>query len=364
MGVSDKYLKVIRWGFSSALVVLCGGLFLVSTNQLVKNIFDRFRPKLEKELAIPLGHPLVIGPYKGLRPWGIAIGSTELQSGANDESTARFSGLSIKYAPIASLLNWQPVLVIRPKGTSLNLVPNQNGSYWVMGETDSQPPNFGLIVKLLDPARIKLKPSDVELLAVTNSFLKIKDKQINGSIQLNFPGNGKFFLKGKGYWDRFDLQARARLQNIKLDSINDALVSNYQLTAQGKLDGDIQIQARDTVVTCDGVVALENFTLRRSSTKEAISSSKSSINCHKDKITIPVSQWEYGPWRSSLQGLIDFNQRQQNLFNIKSFIRLEDVEGPGLAVTAQLPFRLNKDHFELGNLLADFELKPFPLSPI
>ena len=144
MGVRDKSLKVIRWGLAGTLIVFSGSLVLTATDRFVAGIYDRFRSELEREISKPLGHPLLIGPYKGLRPWGIAIGETEIGTGLKDASTAQFSGITIKYAPIASLINWRPVAVISPKGTHFNLRANQEGSYWVLGSTDQKPPNVAL----------------------------------------------------------------------------------------------------------------------------------------------------------------------------------------------------------------------------
>ncbi|WP_320667795.1 translocation/assembly module TamB domain-containing protein [Prochlorococcus sp. MIT 1307] len=359
----DKSLKVIRWGALGTLIVVGGTLIWNSTDRFVEGIFEGLRPELEKELSKPLGHPLVIGPYKGLRPWGIAIGPTELKAGLEDESTAKFSGLVIKYAPLASLFNWRPVAVISPKGTYLNLRPNKSGALWVAGPTDEPTPNIALWLLLQDPARVFIQPSNLELTATSNTFFKLKEKMVTGSLQLGLPDNGKFFLKGSGSWEKFALQVRARLSKVKLKPFQSIFSARSGFQAQGQLNGDLQVKAEESGLKCKGGITLVDFIMQGGSFENPLSASKATIRCNDSQALFPESQWKYGPWVTSITGQIPLNTGTLHV-GIDSSIRLKGVDSSEMNVKAMLPFSFTSEGLRTGELLADFDLKPFPLVPI
>ena len=82
---SSKRLK--RWGLAGTFVALGGVLVWSGTDLLIGRTISRFSPRIEKKLSDSLGHPLEIGDYRGLRPWGVALGRTRLFPGKNDPSS-------------------------------------------------------------------------------------------------------------------------------------------------------------------------------------------------------------------------------------------------------------------------------------
>ena len=131
MGEQLKSLIRRKWRLGVPLILLGGSLGWVCADRLVGVAFERVKPHIERGLAKPLARPITIGVYRGLRPWGISIDKTEFLSGKKDYSTAKFSGLDIKFAPISSLFNWRPVIVIKPYGSTVSLRTNENGKYFV-----------------------------------------------------------------------------------------------------------------------------------------------------------------------------------------------------------------------------------------
>ena len=364
MGVRDKSLKVIRWGFVGTLIIASGASLFIATNRLVAGIFDRFRFELERELSVPLGHPLVIGPYKGLRPWGLAIGETRIKAGSKDSSSVQFSELTIKYAPIASFLNWRPVAVVSPKGARVVLHANHDGSFWVLGPTDQTPPNIAIWLRLKDPAKISVTSSNNHLTATSNSFFKLSEKQVSGSIQLSFPDRGTVLLKGNGFWDRFDMKARARLKNVRLKPLKSLFLRQPDLNAKGKLQGDLQISIREGDVDCKGGMTLHNFILNGGPFTNSLTSQKASITCSRQQVLFPLSKWEYGPLTTSFSAEIPLHKRSQLELAINSSVGLKGVSSSGLYVNAKLPLTISSQGIKTGELLANLNLKTFPLSPI
>ena len=121
---SSKRLK--RWGLAGTFAALGGVLIWSGADLLVDRTISRFSPQIEKTLSNSLGHPLIIGSYRGLRPWGVELGPTRLLPGIKDSSSVNISNLTIKFAPFASLFNWQPVAIFNPKGTEIILSKNDS----------------------------------------------------------------------------------------------------------------------------------------------------------------------------------------------------------------------------------------------
>ncbi len=364
MGARSKYLKIIRFGLGGTLVFTGGAFAWMATDRLVEGLFNRFRPQLEKEFSKPLGHPLKIGPYKGLRPWGIAIGSSRLNAGLNDDSTATFAGLHFKFAPIASLFNLRPVAVIRPKGTIVNLRPNENGSYWVLGPTDDKPPNINLSIQLDEPAKIYVDPANIHLTAIARTSLALVEKKISGSVQVGLPNKGSFFLKGQGYWDRLELRTRARFNQVTIEPFQKAFLKAGDFQAAGILDGDIQLSLRDDQLNCRGALSMADFKLKGRKLEYPFLSRNTSIRCNKSQIQLEESNWDYGPWRASFAGNLPLNKDQKTNLGIETTLRLKEVNNSQLDIKAKLPLNFEGGSLNYGELVADLDLKPFPLSPI
>ena len=85
-----------------------------------------FRPDLERAFR-SLGHPLTIGPYEGLRPWGMALGPSRALLSAEDRSELSLAGLEVRLAPLASLRRLQPVVQLTLHKLRGQLEANREG---------------------------------------------------------------------------------------------------------------------------------------------------------------------------------------------------------------------------------------------
>ena len=158
---SSKTLK--RWGLTGTFVALGGVLIWSGVDLLVNRTISRFSPQIEKTLSNSLGQPLKIGSYRGLRPWGVELGPTKLLQGVKDSSSVDISTLKVKFAPLASLFNWQPVAIFNPKGTEIILRKNDTGSFWVIPQSEnSKQVNIQLRLNLKGSTKILFNHGDKE----------------------------------------------------------------------------------------------------------------------------------------------------------------------------------------------------------
>ena len=91
---------------TGGVVAGCWGL-----DRAAADLVARLTPSLETSISRPLGHPIELGEYRGLLPWGVAIGRSRILPAEQDRSQVSVSGLTIRFDPIASLRHWKPVPV-------------------------------------------------------------------------------------------------------------------------------------------------------------------------------------------------------------------------------------------------------------
>ncbi len=364
MGVRFRSLKALRYGLVTIVVVAGGTFTWVIADRAVSKVYQKVRPYLEQTLSKPLGHPLLIGGYRGLRPWGIAIGSTQIKPGLRDESRVTIAGMTIKLAPIASLLNFRPVAVITPQDLKVNLRPNENGQYWVLGPTKGNAPNLGLRLRLLEPAKVLISNSQLQFTVAGNTAFQLANKRVSGSIRLGLPNQGSLMLKGNGHWDRPDVNIRARLNQIELASLNGILPEQEDVETKGKFGGDFQLAIGNGRLDCKGGMNLTDFSIKGGALKNTLSSQDVVLRCNKDLIKLRPSEWSYGPWLASLGAQLPIDVRKTLTLDLVTSLKLRDVNTSGLKVNASLPISFERERFTLGSLSADLNLEGFPLAPI
>ncbi len=364
MGVRLKPLVKTKWWLTGGIIIIGGALGLYGVDRVVSSRFEGLRSSLEKDLSVSLGHPLRVGPYKGLRPWGLSVGSTEVLEGVNDKSKATFASLKIAFAPIASLRNWRPVLSINPRGTNISLAKNENGSYWTLGVSNktAATPKFAVQIKLIEPAQIRFEQANITVTATGDTLLNFSSKTVVGNILVGLPNRGRLRLKGKSRWDLLEMQASASLKKIRLNSLKKLIPGASSFDLKGQLFGDLKLTFWKGRMSCRGGMNLRDFYLKGGAVKEELTTSKVNLNCNNGKLNLPLSEWNYGAWTGSLEGRgIRSNSSGFDL-GISSIVGLKSFKESVLNLSVELPLKFNNGRLNLGKVESEISLKSFPLS--
>ena len=178
MGSTGKSAMAPRVVISGlGLTVVAAAAVWITADRLIARAVNGLRPSLEQQLSVPLGHPIEIGPYRGLGLDGIGIGPIKILPGTKDASTLRVQKLSLGIDPLSSIRHLRLVVVARLKGTNVSLSRNQQGQFWVPGPR----PNgeflhrVDLRVRLIDPAQIRVEPSDLQLSLAGATRLRLNE---------------------------------------------------------------------------------------------------------------------------------------------------------------------------------------------
>tara|TARA_B100000700_G_scaffold329032_1_gene448965 strand:- start:820 stop:4791 length:3972 start_codon:yes stop_codon:yes gene_type:complete len=360
MGVNLKKLKPSRKSIITSLALLSvGGVFFAS-DRIIAQIYESQRSTIESILSKPLGHPLRLGIYKGLRPFGIAIGKTRILQGLEDSSSATFSGFNLKIAPLSSLIKWRPVLIITPFQSKLNLEQNEEGSFWALGSNEGKPPRLDLHLQLLEPVDLYLKDSNLKIKTIGNIQIMFHEKKASGFLNFKFPNKGGFGVSGKGNWNKLDFNSRIRVKDFNLALIDK--ITKYK--TDGIINGNFQIGLEKKGAFCSGELNLANFTLTSEEIANSISTENTSLNCKDNILNLSKSQWKFGPWLASLKARIPIEDKNKMNLSVKAILGLEDANESNLDVNAQIPISIKEKNILLGDLNANLKLNPFPLNVI
>jgi len=167
------------WLGRLALVAGLGVGAFALADQLAGALYGQMQWRLAYQLSQVMGHPLELGAYRVLRPWGLEVGASRFRPGLDNPSTLAAERISVGLNPLASLREWAPVLQLHIWGARARLRPNSQGALWQLGHqaAGGKPPRLGLEIHLGDPAHVRLEPSGLalQLQGHTNIWLQRRD---------------------------------------------------------------------------------------------------------------------------------------------------------------------------------------------
>ena len=311
MGSTGKGAMAPRVVISGlGLTVVAGAAIWLTADRLIEGAVNGLRPSLEQQLSLPLGHPIEIGPYRGLGLDGIGIGPIKILPGTKDASTVRVQQLSLGIDPLSSIRHLRLVVVARLKGANVNLSRNQQGQFWVPGPRPKGefPHRVDLRVRLVDPAQIRVEPADLQLSLAGATRLRLNEKWADGGFQIALPDRGSVTLKGRAHWDRPEFLLTTRLKQIRLNRLQGLLPMAEPIQLRGQVGGDLSFGWNRGQTSCDGGVSVLGVKVSGQPLQHALASRQLRLHCDDDRLTIPRSEWRYGPYRASLGGRFQLNQ--------------------------------------------------------
>ena len=173
---------------------IAAGVCVVSGFQLLDRtavrVVDQLRQPLQTSISASLGHPVELGEYRGLRPWGIALGSMQVPATELDRSSLQLDELQVRFHPLASLLQWRPVVQLRLNGFKARLHRQDDGRYWRFGSPapSQEPlPNLDLRVALPRAAQVELVSTGEQLLLEGRGSVLLRQARFRGAARLRWP---------------------------------------------------------------------------------------------------------------------------------------------------------------------------------
>ena len=303
----------IPWRLTAVLVGggVAGALALVFlADRLLEGLYESWRPRLEQQVGRVMGHPLELGPYRGVGADGLRIGPSRFLAGAEDGSTASAASLHVLLDPLASWRRGLLVLDISLGGARADLRPNARGQLWELGRLPpgGEPPPLELRFRLprqgdvalhgrgagQTPWRLRLA-GQVELLP--------RQRRLQGRARLESPeGPGSALLVGGGNWQRRRWGVDVLAQRAPLQPFQRLLPRSVRL--QGHADGRLSLVLERGALRCGGQLQLRDVRWRQAGLAGPIAADRLPVTCAADRLLLAPSAWRHRDWRGQVSGVL------------------------------------------------------------
>ena len=260
-------------------------------------------PRLERSLSKVLGQPVDLGPYRGLRPWGLALGPSSIEPRGESRSQLNTRGVIVKLAPLASLHAGTLQVRLELEQPSLRLRPNSRGQYWRLGRRDpaSPPPRLGVGIVLRQPASVEFAPNGSRWLLQGTSLIEPHRRQVLVRSSLQRQGSaaaGTLALKLDGQWRTPSWRARLDLQQLAISDLVGILPEGPRPRLPGRLDGQLELQIGRGRPSCQGTVLVQGALSGGNGFEQA------RLRCSQQSLRLEPSTLRLGQWKATTQAQV------------------------------------------------------------
>ena len=282
-----------------------------SLDRLAAHVYGLQRPRLERQLGRVMGHPLQLGAYAGLRPWGLQVGTSRFLPGVDNPSTLAARSVILGLDPLRSLLQRAWVLRIDVQRAELALRPNSRGSYWELGrfKPGQEPPRLGLQIRLVEPAAIRLLRPEQPVQAFGlrgGAELQLWRRALTLQARLSPAEGGQLRVRGAFNWRQRSLALQLQPHRLPLQSTLALLPQGLQRQLQGRVQGlwqgHLQVQRRPGVTGCQGQVQLRQWRWRLPGLAQPLTGAPLALRCNATGIALDPASLRLAGWTGRLQG--------------------------------------------------------------
>ncbi len=292
------------------------------SDHLARWAYESWRPRLQVLIGRGLGHPVQLGPYEGLRPWGLTIGPSRVLSGPADRSNLRLDGVGVNLDPLASLAERALVLDLRPRGAQLNLIPNAKGQLWVFGPAGAkQPPRLTLNLLLEKPARLQLGSSALDLKVQGRAGVRLHRRSIDWRATARpraqatagaASSNGRALVRGSANWSSGAVKVGLDLRRWDLAPLVSLIPRARPPRLQslkGTADGRLQLTRGSGSTSCRGSLRLGELELRDPLLPAPLQARRLAVACRGQQILLKGDPWQMANWRGTVRGSLEPGNR-------------------------------------------------------
>ena len=272
-------------------------------------LYPRLRPWLERQVGRTMGHPLQLGPYSGLRPWGLAVGSSRFLPGRDNPSTIEVGAVTVSFDPVRSLLQQAWVLQIRIHDARVHLRRNSRGAYWELGrQPPGRPmPRLGLRIALEGPVRVALQAPGARqpqrLTVEGDAEIRLHRRELELSGRIHPAEGGTIALALRSRWQRNQWQLQLTPRALPLQTLLPLLPNAVQQQLNGRLQG--QLQGRVLLhqgQRCEGKVLVRDLRWRSALLPAPLQAEPLRLRCQQRQLWLDPTELTMGSWRGQLAG--------------------------------------------------------------
>ncbi|MFM1813142.1 MAG: hypothetical protein RLZZ336_2080 [Cyanobacteriota bacterium] len=282
----------------SAVVVLA------AADRLAAEAYRHWRPQLERSLSGVIGQPLQLGTYRGLRPWGLELGPSQINASADQRSSVRVASVRVAVAPLASLRQRVLSLQLELGASQVVLRPDSRGRYWT--PAPSRPgqalPRLDLQLRWRQPASVLVQPNGrrYSLSAAVQVVPHQRQLVLASSLRpLGRGTKGLLQLRGRGNWARQQWQGHLQLQRVDLNDLIGLLPLRQPPAVPGRLSGALALRWQAGLPACRGQL---------SATDLPATAGPLRLRCQGQSLTLAPTPLRWGTWRAAASGQVQWSK--------------------------------------------------------
>ena len=303
-----------RWlligGSAAAGIAVVSGLHVL--DRTAERVVEQLRQPLQHSLGESLGHPIRLGAYRGLRPWGLALGPSKVPPTGLDQSSLQLDELQVRLNPIASLRQWRPVVQLRLTGLEAQLHRQEDGRYWRFGTpspSEEPLPDVDLRFVLPRPARIELRPTGERLLLESRGSVLLRQARFRGASRLRWADRtGSVSAELNGRWNQPELAISSRIRSLDLSRLSTLFPLPEGVALAGEAGGDLGLHWRPGALGCRGSLRLKQLEVNGGGLPDTLRSSNVGVRCRQNNLVLADSEFRSGPWRARAAGVVQLNR--------------------------------------------------------
>jgi translocation and assembly module TamB len=335
------------------VLAIAGGtsvLGLWAADQALRRAYQHWKPRLEQPLGRVLGHPVRLGAYQGLGWGGLQVGLTHIGPGPAEGSRVSIRTVAVSLDPLASLRQRLPVLQVSLAGVRVELKPNAQGQFWVLGRlpAGSRPLRLDARFRLADPALVSLAPSGQMFRVSARLGLRTHRGQLELDGRLRpLQGPGSMAVQLDGNWRSQQWLGRLRSEVFPLSSLQSLVRLPGQLS--GRVDGNLRLTWQNQRPACRGELQIKQLRWRPRTSQARLDVPLGSLRCQAQTLELARSTWRWvQPGSRELQGTLQlagrWTRQQLELQQLilgrgASWIRLQGQVGQRLALSGSWRLR-------------------------
>lgn len=280
---------------------------LVAADRLAAASYSHWRPRLERSLGALAGQPLQLGPYRGLRPWGLALGPSRLIASGERRSTIKVDSLLVSISPWASLRQGYASLRLSAGPTQLNLRPDRQGRYFQPGRTATaqQPPRLDVQLQLGQGATVVLQPVGRRYRLDGALQLLLHRRQLALATSLRPLGGhapGQLRLRLNGQWSNQTWRGQLQLQRLALADLAGLVPLRLNAPPPGVLSGALALRWQTGQPDCQGQLALDGLRWHGLAGQHALGLDTVKLRCSGQRLTLEPTRLRWGAWQARVSG--------------------------------------------------------------
>ena len=358
-----KSLKINKKFVTVFSFFTVGFISLNLLENYTRRIFNYYKQDLETNLETLIDKDIVLGEFSHLSFFGFSITNTKVIDENSNEIELEAQNINFRIMPMRSILNWKWAVQINPNNLNISLVENSLDDIFRNYSQKEEVSFFKyeLHFNLKNKVIINLPDSGIVTDLVGELVYDSNNKQFFGFLNSFFRERGHLRIKFNTKFNQQILSFKLSTKNLDLTRINYEVLGRDIVINDGNFNSNISFFRSSDKIRCSGGISLNNFQMNSSQITEDINTDYLGFRCKGNNLIVKTNNLTYGTLISDLNLDIPLRNYSNNIL-LDGVIGYFNSSNPEIKISGLLPFWINDQGFNFGDLEVEFNLNRTQLS--